>query len=147
MNSYDLGNKPLDYKFSDKEIEFIRNHTHVKDVVAKYFIWKQHRKNGLYIGFAFDFCPHQLRKSAMCNSIDVISTRKPCEVEIIELANNYGCGNRKYLYWGYDCIERLIDEDEKYGLKTPQKFIDHCKSLGYSNPEYKEGTQLKIEIK
>ena len=144
MNLYDLGNKPKGYKYTDEEFDFILENSHIKDVICKYFIWKQKRHNGLYIGFAFDHVPRQPRKSAMCNSINVIAKRKPCKLEINEMVYNYGCSNRKYHHWDYDFIERLIDEDLKYNITTPVEFISHCKNLGYTNPNYFEGKQLKL---
>jgi len=145
---YDLYDKKE--RLTKDEVNYILENSYVKKSIGKYFIWKQHRKNGLYIGFAIDHNPSQSRKSAMCRSIDVINERKLCDIELLELAQNFGGCNRKYQHWDYDFIERLIEDDKKYDIQTPTKFVDYCKQLGYSNPDYtlddNKNTQLKLSL-
>lgn len=143
---YRLSSRPFSEKFTDDEIVFILEHSEIKDLKAKYFIWKQKRHNGLYIGFMIDQMPYRVRRASMDNSIDVISTRELSKLELLEQAQNYGCGNRIFKVWSYGCIENLIDEDLKYNIKTPGEFVKHCKRLGYTNPNYKNGSQFKLAI-
>ena len=141
---YNLSHKPMDYKFTDDEIKFILMNSDIQNAKAKYFIWKQERHNKKYIGFMLDFMPFRVRKTGVDNSTDIICTRDLCKLEKLEEAQNYGCRNRIMHNWNYKDVEALIEDDLKYGIQTPQKFIDHCKRLGHTNPNYKSNEQLKL---
>lgn len=142
----DLSSRPFSEQFTDEEINFILEHSRIKEGLVKYCIWKQHRHNGCYIFFAMDFMPFRVRKSGIDNSLEVVSTRKLTELEKLEQAQNYGTNSRIIEGYNYRDIENLIDEDLKYDVQTPEKFIKHCKRLGYSNPNYKAGSQMKLAI-
>jgi len=112
--------------FTDEEIKIIMKASPKSNYKCKYYIWKQHRTNGLYIGFAIDQMPHMGRRTAMDNSIDVICTRPITDKEYLETIQNWGKHNRKYICWHYNNINFLMEEDLMYGVTTPQKFIDEC---------------------
>jgi hypothetical protein len=139
----ELYHKPFDYKFTDDEINFIIEHSDIKEGLVNYAIWKQQRQNNKYIFFHFDFNPYRQRKSGIDNSIDVISTRSLTEAEKRWEAGNYGSRNRIIRGWNYKTIEEVINE-EAPDAKTPEKFVKHCKRLGYSNPNYQYSEQLNL---
>jgi|SRR5690554_147781 len=136
MDQYELFSKPLDYTFTEEEIQFLIKTKTIQQTVAKYFIWKQERKNKKYIGFMIDTNPHRVRRTGFDNSIDVIFQRPFCAIEQRELAENWGCNNRIATGWNYEYIEQLIYSDSLYNIETPEVFIKHCKKLGFSNPNW-----------
>lgn len=144
----ELFDKQLDYKFSRKEINIIKKYSDVAQAKAKYFVWKQKRHNGRYIGFMLDFNPNRKRRTGIDNSTDIISTRDLCEIEKEEQSNNWGinCRTRVMTVWNYEYIEQLIYADKKYNLETPKEFIEHCKALGYSKPDIQLQEQMNLEF-
>lgn len=141
-----LSEKPFDYKFNEEELKFIIQHSDIKDARAKYCTWKQKRINNCYILFMLDFMPFRVRKTGFDNSLEVVATRKLTYDEKLEQAQNYGCRNRITQAWHYKYVEHLIQEDEKYSIQTPIEFIKHCKTKGYSNPQFMNQEQLKLEL-
>ncbi len=127
MDILDLYSKPVEYTFTPDEIEFIKTNG-LNRVEINYGIWRQDRKNGKYIVFLVDFESSSIKRSAIFKSVEIISTRKPSPIEMQEFAENFGfrCNNRKFKGWNYKNIEQLIADDQKYNLKTPQKFVDEC---------------------
>lgn len=108
-------------KHSSDDVEFIREH-YKNTYVGIYFVWKQHRKNNLYIGYMIynNSCP---RKAAMFKTIVIIDERKLASHEWEEMIGNYGCHNRVIIEWSYATLEKLIEDDLKYGVTTPvQKY-------------------------
>ena len=143
---YELSSKPVSYKYSTSEIDFILKHSNIKKCVAKYFIWKQKRHNGLYVGFMIDQMPNRVRKTAVDNSTDVICERKLCKIELLELAQNYGRNSRIVTIYNYDSVESLIPEDLKYNIDTPEEFRKACRIRGFSDSKLKFTEQLKLEL-
>lgn len=131
--AHDLYGKSRDYQFNDEEKEFLINYIkeHKNEYVAKYCIYTKHSFKNCYVQFTIDQMAHSPRKSAVENAYRVICTRPLCDLELEELAENWGCHTRRFITWNYRDIESLIEEDLKYKINTPQKFIDECRKLGY----------------
>lgn len=119
-------------RFTEEEKAFIKKHIPKRRFLVKYAIWKQHRKNGLYIVFIIDNFPLRGRPTAMDHAIEVISTRELTEHEYNEEIENYGCNNRVMKCWDYKDVDWLIYEDKNVGAETPQKFINECRKRGYT---------------
>jgi hypothetical protein len=119
-------------KFTDKEKAFLRKKLPKSKWKIKYCIWKQERRNNRYILFLIDHFPGKIRPPAMDKAIEVIVTREISDLEYEEQIENFGCCKRVYECWDYLDIEYLIHEDQKYGVKTPQVFINECRKRGYT---------------
>lgn len=118
-------------RFTPDEIKFLKSKLPKKKWLVKYCIWKQKRINGLYILFIIDHFPNKIRKTAMDNSIEVISTRMLSDYEYNEVIENYGCNKRVYQCFDYATIESLIHEDKKCQAITPTEFINECRKRGF----------------
>jgi hypothetical protein len=127
----DLYNKPVGYKFTEGEKNIIKREIPKESYLVKYALWKQERKNQLYICIAIDKNPRRTRKAAIDNSLNVIATRDISDIEYEEEIENFGVNKRIINLWNYDVIETLIKEDLKYGVATPSHFISYCKNEGY----------------
>lgn len=119
--------------FTEEETAFLKKKFPKKKFRIKYIIWKQHRKNGLYLAVFEDCNPFRIRKSAVDHSVEVIASRLPCDKEYEELIGNLGCNSRIISAFNYRTIEDVIYEDKKeYGVDTPQEYINECRKRGYT---------------
>jgi len=132
MRLLDLCNEPRDQPLSKEDVSFIKDNVPIESYKVKYGIWKQVRRNGKCIIFIIDSEPLRLRKCAADHSIEVVCTRELTLKEYDEEIQNWGCNNRVMKTWGYEHVENLIADDKKYGIETPEKFIEKCKKLGHS---------------
>lgn len=135
LSIYNLWSKPLDQKFTETEIEYLKKQFPKKKFLIKYGVWKQERKNEKYITFIIDNTPYRIRPCAADRSIEVIATRKITNIEWLEELQNFGCNSRVMQAWNYKYIEQLIKGDKRYGIETPEIFIEYCKKKGYSGQE------------
>jgi hypothetical protein len=119
-------------RFTEAEKKFLRKKLPKSKWKIKYCIWKQERRNGLYILFLIDHFPGKIRPPAMDKAIEVIAKRDLTDAEYEEQIENFGCCNRVYQCYDYKDIEWLIHEDSLYGVKTPQEFINECRKRGYT---------------
>lgn len=131
MDILDLYSKPASYKFNDEELKFIKSRVPKHSMNAKYCIYKMKSTYNLYIGFIIDQQPGAWRRSAYMNQWEVIAERPLCDIEYDEMIQNFGTHHKRFIVWKYRRIEELIHEDEKYGLKTPEDFIQECRRRGY----------------
>jgi len=118
--------------FTDQETEFLKKKFPKKSFRINYIIWKQKRHNGLYLAVFEDRNPHRIRKSAIDHSVEVIASRLPSDKEYDELIGNFGCSSRIITAYYYANIEEVIGEDLKYGVDTPQEYINECRKRGYT---------------
>lgn len=134
IRAQDLYGRDRKQQFNKEEIQFLINYIneHKQDYIAKYCIYIKHSFKNAYIQFTIDQMACSPRRSAVENAYRVICTRPLCDIEIEELAANWGCHTRRFITWNYRDIECLIEEDLKYEIKTPKKFIDECRKLGYT---------------
>jgi len=140
MNLLDLYGYPANKPFNDEEIKFLKKKISIRNFKVYYGFWKKSYKN-LNIFLAIDHFPAQSRKSSVENSMEIIHTRELHPDEYDEIIHNYGRNNRKYQIWFYSNVDQLIKDDLKYGIKTPQSFIEQCETRGY-NHTY----QMKLEL-
>jgi hypothetical protein len=119
-------------RFTDEEKDFIRKHVPKSKFKARYCLWKQERRNGLYILFIIDHFPNKVRPTAMDRAIEVVVSRDLTEHEYNECIENYGCVNRIYETYHYRDVEWLIHEDQLVGAKTPEIFINECRKRGFT---------------
>lgn len=120
-------------QFTEDETNFLKKKYPKKEFRIKYIIWKQKRTNGMYLAVFEDRNPHRIRKSAVDHSVEVIASRLPCDKEYEEIIANFGCSSRIITAYNYRDIEGVIWEDkEKYGVDTPQEYINECRKRGYT---------------
>ena len=106
--------------------------------LAKYAFYKKKSGKGLQIEFIIDQMPYSPRRSAAENQWKVICERSLTKYEKFEMDTNKP--NRRFLVWHYEDIDTLIEDDKKYGVETPKKFIEECKKRGY----VKKNKQLRL---
>jgi hypothetical protein len=123
---------PTKHQYTDEELQFIMDNLGKKKFRIKYAIFRQHSHKGLYISFIIDRMPYATRRTVAYNSYEVICEREISDKEYIEECQNFGCGSRTLHVYYYKNIELLIEEDKLYNVDTPQKFIDECVKLGYT---------------
>lgn len=122
-----------DRELTQKEIEFIKSEIPKNKYRAFYAIWRQHRKNGKYIAFIIDNGNGLRRRSAIFKSIEIISERDLTNVEYTEQIKNFGCNSRRFTVWNYDSLFQLQQDESKYGLQVPEKFIKEVKARSIEN--------------
>lgn len=119
--------------FTQEEMDFLKTKFPKKKFRINYIIWKQERKNGLYLAVFEDRNPGRIRKSAVDRSVEVIASRLPCDREYDELIGNLGCSSRIISAYNYKTIEDVILEDKReYNVDTPQEYINECRKRGYT---------------
>lgn len=115
-----------------------------ENTIAHYGIWKQERRNKMYLIFIINTKPHKNR-SALLRSVDTIETRSLTDQEIHELKQ--GKGTRSLICWYYLTIEQMIREDQKFNIKTPLKFINVCLNRGYTDSKLiKEEKPIQMSL-
>jgi len=143
-------NKMLDlFEQIDKtpeQIRFIKQQLSKKEFRVIYFIWKQDRINKRYIGFMIDKNALQPRRAAIFKTIEIIAERPISDIEFNEECAAYGFSHRRVSVWNYSMIQGVIDGDEKYGIKTPDKFIKEVKRRGIEVKVLPKAQQLIIEL-
>jgi hypothetical protein len=131
-------------RFTEEEKNFIKKKIPKKKYKIKYCIWKQVRKNDMYILFVIDYFSERGRPSAVDKAIEVIATRELSDIEYEEEIENFGCCNRIMKTYNYKDVDYLIYEDKKVGVDTPQKFINECRKRGYTKQPDLFGTTWEI---
>ena len=151
MKAFELYGKDRKQQFSPEEKEFLISYIKEKrnEYIGKYCIYNKHSYKNAYVQFTIDQNAHASRRSAVENAYTVICTRPLCDIELEEMAENWGTHTRRFVTWNYRDIESLIEDDLKYDIQTPEKFIAECRKRGYtSGKEIKKpkpgGTQLTI---
>jgi hypothetical protein len=127
--SLELFSKPSSYKFSEQEKKTIRCSFKKSDVLIKYGIIKK-PVTLPPIAFLIDFMPYSDKVSFVERQLDIISKRKISDLEYEELVANFGMDRRRFRIWNYYAIEFLQEEDNLYGVETPQIMIDECVRRG-----------------
>lgn len=124
MNLYSM---PASYKFSKEELQIIREHLTKKRerYFVKYGFYKNTLKN-LPIVVIIDQDNNAPRKSGVEVKWEMIAKRPISDLEFEELIENFGTQKRRFICWYYKDIEGLIDDDLKYKIETPEKFIQEC---------------------
>lgn len=146
MDLYDLAAKPIKEQFTKEEMDFIKTKVKKGSYEVYYAIYSKESKKGKNIAFIIDSDPRRKRRSSSLNIFDIICRRQLCDIEYDEKIANWGSNNRTMEIWYYKTIEKLIEADSRYELETPQKFIDHCKSLGYSDGKKPLPKQTKLNL-
>ncbi len=127
-------------QLTEDEKSLVRKHVKKEDMEVLYCLYNIHSNKNTYIGYFIDQIPFG-RRSALFNIWDVIVKRPLVKDEYEEMIENYGCHHKRFVVWMYRDIEALIAEDLKYGVTTPQKFVDLCRAKGYSG-QY----QMQLEL-
>ena len=148
----ELYSAPTDKPLAQEDVDFLIKYINEydrKDYCIRYSFYKKDSRYNAYIAFTIDSMAHSPRKSGVENMWEIFCTRPICDIEVEEEAQNWGCGKRRFKTFYYKDIETLIEEDLKYGINTPQKFIDECKKRGYTSGRKigkpkPGGTQLSI---
>lgn len=128
----ELYSKPSSYQFNHEELNLIREYmnTKRKDYRVKYGFYEKTLKN-LPIIFIIDSAVHSPRKSGVENKWKIICDRPIFDIEFEEVIENFGTNKRRFQVWYYRDIETLIEDDKKYELQTPEKFIQECRLKQY----------------
>lgn len=132
MNAFDLYCKPIDYKFSKEEVDFLMEEVQKYGLCAYYAFYRKKSKYNTPISFIIDRMSRSVRKSLVMNNYEVVASRDLSEDEIREQAQNFGCNNRRFTSWNYENIQQVMEEDAKYDVVTPLKFVKECKKRGYA---------------
>jgi hypothetical protein len=122
-----------DRTFTEEEINFLKKMIPKKYYTVKYCIWKQVRKNNLYIAFVIDYFPDRVRACAADQALEVFATRKLSDKEYQEEIENFGCNHRVMKIYNYNDVDWLLEEDSGYGVTTPPEFVNECRKRGYNN--------------
>lgn len=137
----DLYSKPASYKFSDRELKFIKRHEPKHKFLIRYCFYRGKSKDNLYIGFVIDMIPNGPMNKGYSNKLECFCTRKISDIEYQEAIENFGTWNRRFRIWWYRDIEQLQLEDQKYNIETPEEFVNECIKRGYYG-----NYQMKIEF-
>jgi hypothetical protein len=116
---------PRNEKFSEGETEFI--FSELKKVKVnhrvKYGIYKKPSKFNAQIAVIIDTMCNSSRRSGAENNFDFVCERQITDLELHELAENWGCNTRRFICYYYKTIDALIVDDKKYNIDTPHKFV------------------------
>lgn len=141
MDLIKLWSKPISYKFTEREIAFIKKHNPKHQYKVKYAFYNKKSSKGLYLAFIIDSAAHSPRRSGIENYWTYIAERPLTNIEYQEMIENFGSNNRRFLVFYYRDIEYLMLEDKKYNVETPEEYVKLAKAKGYSGD-----FQLKIEF-
>jgi hypothetical protein len=128
-------------QYSEEEIQFLKSVIPKKKFKVKYCIYRQERYNGLYIAFVIDSDPGRTRQTAFFQGCEMICERELSDDEYHEEIVNFGCNNRVLTVWHYKDTNQLVQEDLKYGVKTPEEFIKEFKyreQYGFTKEQQRE---------
>jgi len=135
----DLWNKSDEY--TDLEIKFLRSYIKKKNYKVSYGFYKKVSSKKMQIAVVFDLIPTQMRKTGVENNWEIIVDRNITDIEIDEFINYYFRNSfKRFLVFYYKNVDKLINDDQKLQAKTPESFIDLCRTKGYSG-----SFQLKID--
>ena len=132
LTSDELYNMPVEYKFSEEEIQTIMEAEPKDNYKFLYGVWKQKRHNGLYLWAAIDQMPSCPRQSAFLRSSHIVGSRFLDDIEYREMIENYGRRNRRFVVWHYTDLETLIKDDYRYEVITPKEVVEQYTRLGFS---------------
>lgn len=136
----DIYQKDRKLQLTDDELKLVRKHVKREDMKVLYCLYNRPSYKNTYIGYFIDQIPVG-RRSALFNIWDVITERPLAIEEYNEVTANYGCNHKRFIVYMYRDIEALIVDDLKYGVTTPQSFVDLCRQKGYSG-QY----QMQLEL-
>jgi len=130
MKLLNLYSKPNTYKFSDKEIDFIRKNANTDKWKIHYCLYAKHSPSNRYFGFVVDYMSNNPRNiKPKFYGMNVIHTRSLNTKELEWEFENYGTNNRRFkVYWVSD-VHWIIDMDRQYNVETPEHFIEACEKL------------------
>lgn len=126
MNILDLYSKPVSYKFSVEEFDFIKKNLEKekhKHTIKYAFSKKEANKNQII--FVIDSNSNG-RKSSVENFWEVFSERPISDIELEEEAHNFGINKKRFTVFKYQNIENLILDDLEYDVQTPIDFVKEC---------------------
>lgn len=130
-NLYD---KPISYKFTTKELNFMKKHLDTSKWKVLYCLYTNKSNKGCYVGFVIDYMSHNPRdRKAEHYSMNVICSRNLNEQELMWEYKNYGTKKRRFHCFWVNSILWVQEMDAVYGIQTPQEFIDICNEKGYNN--------------
>jgi hypothetical protein len=137
MNLLDLYGKPIDKRFTEEEIDFIKTKIPQGAYEIFYFFYKKQSRLNAYIGYGIDQSPRTMRRTPAINSWEIISRRKLNNMEYQEAIENYGTRNRRFIVWYFKTIEDLIQWDAEFNEKTPKEFVKMAIEKGWSKDPIK----------
>lgn len=132
MDKHELWSKPVEYQFTEDEVKFLKTQWKKSSMIGRYAIYKKPSHKKLYLAFFIDLMPSSPRRSGVENMWDFREERPLTNIEYDEVIRNYGRNNRRFITWSYRTIENLQVEDRKYNIETPERFVKHCRELGFS---------------
>ena len=129
----DLAGMPKSHSFNSEEIAFLKKHVNTDNWIIHYAIYTQKSSKRKYVAFVIDRMANNPRGRKPAHySLNVICSRRLTQREKMWEYKNWGCHNRRLtVYWEH-YVESVIFMDDYYNVETPQKFIDLCKSKGYT---------------
>lgn len=128
--------------YTDQEFSFLKKYFRNEKIVVKYGFYNKESSKGKQIAVIFDLIPSQNRRTGVENNWEIISERIATDLEIEEYINYYFRKSyKRFLVFYYKSIDKLIYDDSKLGVETPNEFKEICQKRNYT------GTfQLKLEI-
>jgi len=138
--------KPSSYDFSPEELNFIKEHNPIDSFVLRYSVYKSKSEVDVYIGVFVD----SIRKG---NFVDrsklwqVVCERSLSQKEYDYIIKRFRGYNKGFEAWYYQNIEALIQNELRFNIRTPGKFIDFCKKMGYTVSSGSNGNdQMTLEF-
>ena len=132
----DKGNRLMEIakkkKLTKKDIAFLKTCFKKNHWKVKYAFYNKNSPKNRYVAFIIDSLPNSPRRSGVENNWEIICERELTNFEYEEQIQNWGCNNRRFNVYYYDCIERLQRDDKKYHFETPEKYVKEAKKRGYS---------------
>lgn len=128
----ELYSKPSGYRFTGPEIEIIKSYLSKSSCIrCRYAFYRRKSSGDCYIAFIIDQDFNAIRRSGVESYWEYICDRPISDIELTELAENFGCHNRRFITYYYRDIDCLIHEDLKYDVTTPSLFVDESIERGY----------------
>ena len=112
-----LYSRPLTYRYSEEEIQFILSSFEKHNFKVLYGVYKKPTTKFGRISVIIDRMANQQRRSLALNNFEIIEERPITEGELLEEAQNFGCRHRKYYITYYKDINGLYEDEKLYGIE------------------------------
>jgi hypothetical protein len=132
-------------RFTTKEKSFLKSKIKKSDFKIRYGFYRGVSSKGLQIAFVIDSMPNSPRRSGVENKWEIICTREISNIEYDEEIENYGCNVHRFKVFYYRDIGKLIEDDKKYYVTTPENFVKECIRRGYNGNYQKQIDFIEYE--
>lgn len=125
-----------DGKLTQEEFDFLKKHVDRNSFIAVYGVWKQNRRNGLYLTF-MTYDNFTARRAAFWKSIVNCGERPLTDHEFDEELWNIRFRTRVAVGYDYKDLATLMQEDMKYGIFTPNEIVEKIQETLAKHEHYK----------